>query len=161
MSTSTSSGASRPGAGSSASQTRPPPGRVTIARIRPIVPHAASATLASGAIGLEYQPLGHSGLIVSVVGLGTNNFGGRLDLERTRAVVDRAIERGITLFDTAESYGGGQSEAFIGESLGNRRHDVILATKFGWNATLGRNSRRYLKEAVERSLRRLKTDYID
>jgi aryl-alcohol dehydrogenase-like predicted oxidoreductase len=110
---------------------------------------------------LEYQRLGHSGLIVSAVGLGTNNFGGRLDLERTRAVVDRAIERGITLFDTAESYGGGQSEAFIGESLGDRRHDVIIATKFGWNATLGRNSRRYLKEAVERSLRRLKTDYID
>jgi aryl-alcohol dehydrogenase-like predicted oxidoreductase len=110
---------------------------------------------------LDYQRLGHSGLIVSAVGLGTNNFGGRLDLERTRAVVDRAIERGITLFDTAESYGGGHSEAFIGESLGDRRHQVILATKFGWNAERGRNSRRYLKEAVERSLRRLKTDYID
>ncbi|MBV9355784.1 MAG: aldo/keto reductase [Chloroflexi bacterium] len=110
---------------------------------------------------MDYQQLGHSGLIVSTVGLGTNHFSGRLDLERTRAVIDRAIERGITLFDTAESYGNGQSEAFIGESLGDRRHQVILATKFGWNAAEGRNSRRYLKEAVERSLRRLKTDYID
>jgi aryl-alcohol dehydrogenase-like predicted oxidoreductase len=108
-----------------------------------------------------YQRLGHSGLIVSAVGLGTNNFGGRLDLARTRAVVERALEQGVTLIDTAETYGGGHSEEFIGESLGSRRHDVVLATKFGYNAGEGRNSRSYIRGAIERSLRRLKTDYID
>jgi aryl-alcohol dehydrogenase-like predicted oxidoreductase len=114
---------------------------------------------------VEYGRLGTSGLIVSKIGLGTNNFGGRLDLDGTRAVIDRALDHGITLFDTADIYGGGKSEEFIGEVLGRRRHEVILATKFG--LPVGESpyerggSRHYIRRAVERSLRRLKTDYID
>ena len=114
---------------------------------------------------MEYGRLGSSGLLVSKIGLGTNNFGGRLDLDGTRAVIERALDCGITLFDTADIYGGGKSEEFIGEVLGHRRHQVILATKFG--GAVGESpyergaSRNYLMRAVERSLRRLKTDYID
>jgi aryl-alcohol dehydrogenase-like predicted oxidoreductase len=119
---------------------------------------------------MRYQPLGDSGLLVSVVGLGCNNFGGRLDLAGTRAVIDAAIDAGITLFDTAESYGGGgRSEELIGEVLGARRDQVVLATKFGHQgADLGygpaagaRGGRGYIRRAVEHSLRRLRTDYID
>lgn len=114
---------------------------------------------------MEYGRLGNSGLVVSKIGLGTNNFGGRIDLERTRAVIDRALDRGITLLDTADSYGMGKSEEFIGEVLGNRRRDVVIATKFA--SPMGESpytrgaSRRYIMDAVEASLRRLKTDYID
>jgi len=105
---------------------------------------------------------------VSVVGLGCNNFGGRLDVTRTRAVVDAAIDEGITLLDTAESYGGqGASELALGEVLTGRRDKVVLATKFG-GADMGygpaagaKGSRSYIKVAVEKSLTRLKTDYID
>jgi aryl-alcohol dehydrogenase-like predicted oxidoreductase len=113
--------------------------------------------------------LGNSGLAVSVVGLGTNNFGMKLDLEQSRAVVDAALEHGITLFDTADSYG--DSESRLGELLRGRRDDVLIATKFGSNVRpLGqdngadwgaRGSRRYLRRAVENSLRRLQTDWID
>jgi len=116
-------------------------------------------------VGVEYGRLGTSGLIVSKIGLGTNNFGGRLDLDGTRAVIDRALDHGVTLFDTADIYGGGKSEEFIGEVLGRRRHEVIVATKFG--LPVGESpyerggSRHYIMRAVERSLRRLKTDYID
>jgi aryl-alcohol dehydrogenase-like predicted oxidoreductase len=119
---------------------------------------------------MRYQPLGDSGLLVSVVGLGCNNFGGRLDVERTRAVVDAAIDEGITLFDTAETYGGdGASELALGEVLRGRRDHVVLATKFGHQgADMGygpaagaRGGRSYIKVAVEKSLTRLKTDYID
>src|SRR6202020_587388 len=82
--------------------------------------------------GMRYRTLGDSGLLVSVVGLGCNNFGGRLDVTRTRAVVDAAIDEGITLLDTAESYGGqGASELALGEVLTGRRDKVVLATKFG------------------------------
>ena len=81
---------------------------------------------------MRYGTLGDSGLLVSVVGLGCNNFGGRLDVEQTRAVVDAAIDEGITLFDTAETYGGaGASELALGEVLQGRRDKVVLATKFG------------------------------
>jgi aryl-alcohol dehydrogenase-like predicted oxidoreductase len=113
--------------------------------------------------------LGASGLAVSVVGLGTNNFGMKLDLAQCRAVVDAAIDQGITLFDTADSYG--DSEERLGELLQDRRDDVVIATKFGsdvrrrgqdngadWGA---RGSRRYIRRAVEGSLRRLRTDWID
>jgi aryl-alcohol dehydrogenase-like predicted oxidoreductase len=115
---------------------------------------------------VDYGRLGSSGLLVSKIGLGTNNFGGRLDLDQTRAVIDRALEQGITLLDTSDSYSSGRSEEFIGESLGSsRRHDVVIATKFaspmGESPYLRGTSRRYIMAAVEASLRRLKTDYID
>jgi aryl-alcohol dehydrogenase-like predicted oxidoreductase len=107
--------------------------------------------------------------MVSVVGLGGNNFGRRIDLDATRAVVDAALEAGITLIDTADIYGErGGSEQLLGEVLGGRRDELVLATKFGmdmggangndWGA---RGSRRYVRRAVEASLTRLRTDWID
>jgi aryl-alcohol dehydrogenase-like predicted oxidoreductase len=119
---------------------------------------------------MRYRSLGNSGLVVSVVGLGCNNFGRRLDVDGTRAVVDAAVEAGITLLDTAESYGGaGRSEEILGEVLAGRRDQVVLATKFGSRGTdLGygpaagaKGGRSYIMRAVEQSLRRLRTDYID
>jgi aryl-alcohol dehydrogenase-like predicted oxidoreductase len=118
---------------------------------------------------MRYRPLGSSGLVVSVAGLGGNNFGRRLDVEATRAVVDAAMDAGITLIDTAESYGAGRSEEMLGEVLAGRRDQVLLATKFGHTAVdLGygpaagaKGGRGYIMRAVERSLRRLRTDYID
>ena len=119
---------------------------------------------------MRYRTLGDSGLLVSVVGLGCNNFGGRLDPARTRAVVDAAIDQGITLLDTAEIYGGtGASELALGEALKGRRDQVVLATKFGARqpdmgygpAAGAKASRGYIKLAVEKSLTRLQTDYID
>src|ERR1700685_2614938 len=118
---------------------------------------------------MHYGTLGNSGLLVSVVGLGCNNFGGRLDVQQTRAVVDAAIDEGITLFDTAETYGGaGASELALGEVLQGRRDKVVLATKFGHQgADMGygpaagaKGGRGYIRRAVEHSLRRLRTDYI-
>jgi aryl-alcohol dehydrogenase-like predicted oxidoreductase len=115
---------------------------------------------------MQFRNLGRSGLRVSVIGLGCNNFGGRIGLDATRAVVDTAIEAGITLFDTADIYGErGGSETLLGEVLGPRRKDIVLATKFGMEmddagAKLG-GSRRWIMTAVEDSLRRLKTDWID
>lgn len=110
--------------------------------------------------------LGRSGLTVSTVGLGCNNFGLRIDAAATERVVGAALDEGITLFDTSDSYG--QSEEFLAAALGPRRHEVVIATKFGsdlrgengpdWGA---RGSRRYIRRAVERSLRRLRTDWID
>ena len=119
---------------------------------------------------MRYRTLGDSGLLVSVVGLGCNNFGGRIDLQRTRAVVDAAINAGITLFDTAEMYGkDGGSELALGEVLAGRRDKVVLATKFGHQkvdmgygpAAGAKGGRGYIRLAVEKSLRRLRTDYID
>ncbi len=119
---------------------------------------------------MRYRPLGNSGLLVSVVGLGCNNFGRRLNVERTRSVVDAAIDVGITLLDTAESYGGqGRSEEMLGEVLVGRRDQVVLATKFGSQssdmgygpAAGAKGGRGYVRRAVEQSLRRLRTDYID
>ena len=114
---------------------------------------------------METRYLGNSGLEVSVVGLGTNNFGGRMDQDATTAVVRRSIDLGITLFDTADIYGGSLSEQYLGKALGADRHDVIIATKFGMSMGEGPftsgASRRYIMSAVEDSLRRLGTDYID
>ncbi len=115
---------------------------------------------------MEQRNLGPSGLLVSVVGLGCNNFGGRIDLEASRAVVHKALDVGITLFDTADIYGDkGGSETCLGEILGARRKDIVLATKFGMPMDAERGltgaSRRYIMSAVEASLRRLKTDWID
>ncbi|MDP9092889.1 MAG: aldo/keto reductase [Actinomycetota bacterium] len=118
---------------------------------------------------MDFRHLGESGLVVSVIGLGTNNLGMKLDDEQSREVVHAALDEGITLFDTSDSYGA--SEQRLGTLLHGRRHDVILATKFGsdvrgrgndngedWGA---RASRRYIRRAVEMSLRRLQTDWID
>lgn len=110
--------------------------------------------------------LGRSGLRVSLVGLGCNNFGGRIDFESARKVIDKAIDSGITLFDTADVYGNrGGSEEVMGQLLGDRRKQIVLATKFGMvmdEAGIKKGgSRRYIMEAVEASLRRLKTDWID
>ena len=115
---------------------------------------------------MQIRNLGRSGLQVSLVGLGCNNFGGRLDLAATRKVVHRALDLGITLFDTADIYGErGRSEEYLGESLGDRRKDIVLATKFGMAmgdaGTRKGASGRYILSAVEASLRRLKTDWID
>ena len=119
---------------------------------------------------MRYRPVGDSGLMVSVAGLGCNNFGRRLDLEATRAVVDAAIEAGITLLDTADIYGnGGGSEELLGQVLAGRRDQVVLASKFGFDefdmgygtAAGAKGGRAYIRRAVERSLRRLRTDYLD
>jgi aryl-alcohol dehydrogenase-like predicted oxidoreductase len=113
---------------------------------------------------LASRPFGASGLEVSVVGLGCNNFGRRIDLEATRAVVDAALDEGVTFFDTANTYGRGQSEEFLGEVLEGRRDQVTLATKFGMDMGDGkgpRGSRDYILQAIEASLRRLRTDAID
>ncbi|RYE30910.1 MAG: aldo/keto reductase [Hyphomicrobiales bacterium] len=115
---------------------------------------------------MQFRNLGRSGLRVSLVGLGCNNFGGRIDLDATRKVVDAAIEHGITLFDTADIYGErGGSETALGEVLGARRKQIVLASKFGMDMdTEGvkkGGSRRYIMNAVEDSLRRLKTDWLD
>jgi len=102
---------------------------------------------------------------VSAVGLGCNNFGMRVDLEGTRAVVDTALDAGVTLLDTADVYGNqGGSEEFLGEVLEGRRDRVVLATKFGGDMGDGepaRGSRAYIHQAIEASLARLRTDYVD
>lgn len=115
---------------------------------------------------MKQRNLGKSGLKVSLVGLGCNNFGRRIDLEGTRKVVHKALDVGITLFDTADVYGNrGGSETLLGRVLGERRKDVILATKYGLPmddaGTMKGASRRYIVSAVEASLRRLQTDWID
>jgi aryl-alcohol dehydrogenase-like predicted oxidoreductase len=107
---------------------------------------------------MELRSIGS--LKVGAVGLGCNNFGGRLDEEATRAVVHASLDAGITLFDTADVYGGGKSEEFLGRALAARRDDVVVATKFGMGAeNAGR--RDYVLRACEESLRRLGTDRID
>jgi aryl-alcohol dehydrogenase-like predicted oxidoreductase len=118
---------------------------------------------------MRYRHLGNSGLLVSVVGLGCNNFGSRLDVAGTRRVVDAAIDAGITLLDTADIYGQTESESFLGEVLAGRRDQVVLATKFGHQsydlgyppAAGAKGGRSYIRRAVEASLKRLRTDYID
>jgi aryl-alcohol dehydrogenase-like predicted oxidoreductase len=115
---------------------------------------------------MNHRSLGKSGLEVSTVGLGCNNFGMRIDLEATRKVVDKALDLGITLFDTADIYGNkGGSETMLGQVLGERRKDIVLATKFAGPMVEGKTrrdaSRGYIMTAVEASLRRLKTDWID
>lgn len=109
--------------------------------------------------------LGNSGLKVSVIGLGCNNFGMRIDQAQTRMVVDAALDAGINFFDTADIYGGSKSEVFLGEALKGRRDKAILATKFanpmGEGAYQRGGARRYIVKAVEDSLKRLNTDHID
>jgi len=126
---------------------------------------------------MQYRQLGRSGLTVSVVSLGCNNFGGNasgapggtvyglLDLEQTRSVVDAAFDAGITFFDTADVYAQGGSERLLGSILKDRRHQVVIGTKWGsgmeHRPDIAWGSRRYIRQAVEASLGRLQTDYID
>jgi aryl-alcohol dehydrogenase-like predicted oxidoreductase len=115
---------------------------------------------------MELRNLGRSGLRVSAIGLGCNNFGGRIDLEATRKVIHKALDVGITLFDTADVYGErGGSETCMGQVLGDARKRIVLATKFGMpmddSGESEGGSRRYIFAAVEASLQRLKTDWID
>jgi aryl-alcohol dehydrogenase-like predicted oxidoreductase len=115
---------------------------------------------------MELRTLGRSGLQVSKVGLGCNNFGMTIDLDATRKVVDAALEAGVTLLDTADIYGkSGGSETMLGQILGARRKSIVLATKFGMQmdkaGVLKGASRRYVMAAAEDSLKRLKTDWID
>lgn len=116
---------------------------------------------------MRYRQLGTSGLTVSVVGLGCNNFGMRLGRDDSRKVIDTALDAGITLLDTSNTYGNkGGSETILGEVLEGRRDQVVLATKWGMDMGDGpgdqaRGSRRYIRRAVEDSLRRLRTDWID
>jgi aryl-alcohol dehydrogenase-like predicted oxidoreductase len=113
---------------------------------------------------MRTRPLGASGLDVSLAGLGTNAFGRRIDLGQSRRVVDAALDSGITFFDTADVYGDGDSERFLGEALRGRRDRAVIATKFGMpmgehRAALGR--RDYVLSACDRSLERLGVDVID
>src|SRR3990170_3035198 len=106
---------------------------------------------------MEYRTLGKSGLKVSVAGLGCNNFGMKIDKEKTAEVVSKAMEAGINFFDTADIYGGTRSEEFLGAALGSRRQDMVVATKFsspmGGDTPLKRGgSRRWIMQAVEDSL---------
>ncbi|MBF6559227.1 MAG: aldo/keto reductase [Candidatus Binataceae bacterium] len=115
---------------------------------------------------MEYRNLGNSGLQVSLAGLGCNNFGMRIDAAQTRAVVHRALDEGVNFFDTADIYGNrGQSEEMLAKALGDRRRDIVLASKFGMKMADGPYgsgaSRRYIVTACEASLKRLATDYLD
>ncbi len=113
---------------------------------------------------MRFRQVGKSGLRVSEIGLGCNNFGSRLDFDQSKAVIEAALEAGVNFFDTADLYGNGLSEQYLGRVLKGKRDSVIIATKFGWdlgNGELARGSRRYLIKALEHSLDRLGTDYID
>jgi aryl-alcohol dehydrogenase-like predicted oxidoreductase len=115
---------------------------------------------------MDSVQLGASDLVVSRVGLGCNNFGRRLDLGRARAVIDAAVDAGVTFLDTADVYGLGESERFIGESLAGRSEPVVVATKFGndmqgENGDAPRGSRAYMRRAVDASLARLRREHID
>jgi aryl-alcohol dehydrogenase-like predicted oxidoreductase len=115
---------------------------------------------------MEKRSLGTSGLEASLVGLGTNNFGMKIDLAASRAVINAALDAGITFFDTADMYGNGQSEEFIGQVLGPRRKEIVLATKFGGVAMMRKSgehwgSRDYITKCVEASLQRLRTEWFD
>ena len=111
---------------------------------------------------MKLVDLGTSGLRASRVGLGCNNFGGRIDLVATRRVVDAALDVGVTFLDTAEIYGSdGGSERFLGEILEGRRDRVVLATKFGWGGERGNGSADLARKAIDGYLSRLRTDHVD
>ena len=114
---------------------------------------------------MQYRRLGHSGLQVSVIGLGTNNFGPRLDYPAAERVLRQAVEAGINFIETSNTYGEGQAEVFIGKALRGTRSQVLIATKVASNLGDGPNmhgaSRKHILEEVDRSLQRLQTDYLD
>ena len=107
---------------------------------------------------MKFKILGNAGIEVSAVGLGCNNFGRRIGEKESREIVHEALDAGVTFFDTAESYGGGESEKYLGKALGRRRSDIVIATKFGWG---GRHNQPNVEESIDNSLRRLGTDYVD
>lgn len=116
---------------------------------------------------MEYRQLGRSGLQVSVISLGTNQFGSPVDAAGTKAIMDAALESGINFVDTADGYGGGKSEEYIGQAIKDKRYDWIVMSKFG-NYPMGDggpnkrgNSRGYLRKALTGTLKRLNTDYLD
>lgn len=141
----------------------------SLGAIRPAIAAAAdaAATSTTGAVAATtLRPLGRSGLKVPAVGIGTNNFGGRLDAAATARVVDAALALGAGFFDTADVYSNGLSEEYLGRALGARRSKAIIATKFGGPMRSSRfpdggASRAAIMYAAEESLRRLGTDYID
>ncbi|MDA1096159.1 MAG: aldo/keto reductase, partial [Chloroflexi bacterium] len=114
---------------------------------------------------MQHRKLGTSGLDVSAIGLGTNNFGRRMDYPSAKGVIDAAIEIGVTFIDTANVYSSGQSEEYIGRAIKDQRGKVVLATKasgsMGSGPNTRGNSRKHLMWQLEESLRRLQTDYID
>ncbi len=114
---------------------------------------------------MEYRRLGTSGLMISAVGLGCNPFGNEVDQPTAKAIVDAALDEGVTYFDTADTYFGGRSEELLGEALKGRRQEALIATKFGNRLGQGPNdtgaSRKHILESCDASLRRLQTDYID
>ena len=114
---------------------------------------------------MQYRQLGKSGLQVSAVGLGANNFGGRVEAERSASVIHAALDAGVNFIDTSNSYGGGLSEQFIGDALVGRRHEAVIATKVSSRVADGPNnagnSRKHIMDQVDVSLRKLQTDYID
>ena len=114
---------------------------------------------------MEYRYLGRSGLQVSAIGLGTNNFGGRLDAAASAVVINHALDMGVNMIDTSNSYGGTYSEEYIGRALKGKRHQAVIATKVSSRMADGPNnagnSRKHIMTEVENSLRRLNTDYID
>ena len=116
-------------------------------------------------VPMEYRRLGRSGLKVSEIGLGCNNLGIRADEETSFHIVNHALELGINFIDTADSYAQGRSEEIIGRAVMGKRSQVIIATKFGHPRSVGPHeqggSRSFIMKAVEASLRRLHTDYID
>lgn len=129
------------------------------------MPHVRG--LGYGEVMLPHRTLGTSNLQVSILGIGCNAFGSRIDQESTTSVVHAALDAGVNFFDTSDTYGLGQSEQMLGAALGSRRNDVIIATKFGMtmhgaNGDEGaRAGKAYMRRAVEASLRRLGTEYID
>src|SRR5689334_13019066 len=141
------------------------------AKILSLAPDSCSRSSGTAIVFREISPmkqrkLGNAGPQVSVVGLGCNNFGLRIDLDGSRKVIHKALDLGITLFDTADIYGSrGGSETIIGQILGENRKRVVLATKFGGAmdepGTMKGASRRYIMSAAEASLKRLRTDWID
>lgn len=115
---------------------------------------------------MQYRQLGNSGITVSLIGLGCNNFGARMTTEEARPIVHTALDHGVTLFDTADSYGSGGSEEALGEILGARRDDIVLTSKVGLSLESSPRrvmpaTRAYIMESIEGSLRRLRTDRID
>src|SRR5262249_29318900 len=143
-------------------------GRAPFVLQRPLCYRALQAVTASGdgeEPGMEYRRLGHSGLQVSVIGLGTNNFGPRIDYPAAERVLHQAVEEGINFIETSNTYGDGQAETFIGKALHAKRDQVLFATKVVSNRGEGPNmhggSRKHILAQVELSLRRLHSDYME